>query len=49
MTGDVVGLFAGIDYSSKRALVDFRVKKFAFACIQAVHQNRLALWDVYAH
>ncbi|KAH9766336.1 E3 ubiquitin-protein ligase UPL6 [Citrus sinensis] len=44
-SGDVVGLFAGIDYSSKRALVDFRVKKFAFACIQAVHQNRKELKD----
>lgn len=44
-SGDVVGLFAGIDYSSKRALVDFRVKKFVFACIQAVHQNRKELKD----
>lgn len=41
VTGDAVNLFAGMDYSSKNALVDYRVKQLAYACIQAVHQNRL--------
>ncbi|RVW26468.1 hypothetical protein CK203_093932 [Vitis vinifera] len=36
---DAVNLFAGMDYSSKNALVDYRVKQLAYACIQAVHQN----------
>ncbi|KAL6343864.1 hypothetical protein AAG906_027635 [Vitis piasezkii] len=39
-SGDAVNLFAGMDYSSKNALVDYRVKQLAYACIQAVHQNR---------
>ncbi|XP_062178168.1 E3 ubiquitin-protein ligase UPL6 isoform X2 [Alnus glutinosa] len=38
--GDTVSLFAGRDYSSNHALVDYRVKQLAYACIQAVHQNR---------
>ncbi|KAJ4721951.1 E3 ubiquitin-protein ligase UPL6-like protein [Melia azedarach] len=44
-SGNIVSLFAGMDYSSARALVDYRVKKFAFACIQAVYQNRKELKD----
>lgn len=39
-TGDIVTLFSGLDYSSKHGLVDYRVKKFALACIQAVHHHR---------
>lgn len=42
-TGDTVSLFAGKDYSSNHALVDYRVKQLAYACIEAVHQNRLAI------
>jgi ubiquitin-protein ligase E3 C len=42
-TGDIVSLFVGTDYSSKQSLVDNRVKKLAYACIQAVHQNRKKL------
>lgn len=39
-TGDVVSLFAGTEYASKAALVRYRVKKFAHACIRAVYGNR---------
>ncbi|KAJ0092761.1 hypothetical protein Patl1_24814 [Pistacia atlantica] len=48
-SGNIVGLFAGMDYSSKHALVDYRVKKFAFACIQALHQNRYSEFDCYLY
>ncbi|KAL5782068.1 hypothetical protein ACOSP7_007097 [Xanthoceras sorbifolium] len=44
-SGDIVSLFAGMDYSFNHALVDYRVNQFAFACIQAVHQNRNHLKD----
>lgn len=43
-TGDVVELFAGADYSSVFALVNYRVKQLVYTCIRAVHQNRLALF-----
>jgi ubiquitin-protein ligase E3 C len=39
-SGDIVSLFSGLDYSSEHNLVDFRVKKLAFTCIEAIHQNR---------
>ncbi|KAK7246229.1 hypothetical protein RIF29_41089 [Crotalaria pallida] len=39
-SGDVVRLFAGVDYSSSCALVNYRVKEFVYTCIRAVHQNR---------
>ncbi|XP_023910665.2 E3 ubiquitin-protein ligase UPL6 [Quercus suber] len=39
-SGDTVSLFAGRDYSSNHALVDYRVKQLAYACVEAVHQNR---------
>jgi ubiquitin-protein ligase E3 C len=42
-SGDTVSLFAGRDYSSEHALVDYRVKQLAYACVQAVHENRLAI------
>ncbi|CAK9136438.1 unnamed protein product [Ilex paraguariensis] len=42
---DVLSLFAAEEYSSRHSLVDFRVKQFAYACIQAVHQNRNLLKD----
>ncbi|KFK39058.1 hypothetical protein AALP_AA3G195500 [Arabis alpina] len=44
-SGDIVGLFSGVDYSSEHNLVDFRVKKLAFTCIEAIHQNRNRLRD----
>ncbi|ESQ48207.1 hypothetical protein EUTSA_v10019984mg [Eutrema salsugineum] len=44
-SGDIVSLFSGLDYSSEHSLVDFRVKKLAFTCIEAVHQNRNRLRD----
>ncbi|KAK9288799.1 hypothetical protein L1049_017264 [Liquidambar formosana] len=44
-SGDIVSLFAGMDYSSKHTLVDYRVKQLAYACIQAVHKNRNQLKD----
>ncbi|KAL3812242.1 hypothetical protein ACJIZ3_013510 [Penstemon smallii] len=43
--GDVVSLLAGPDYSSKRGLVEYRVKNFAYACIRAIHENRNQLKD----
>ncbi|CAJ1940760.1 unnamed protein product [Sphenostylis stenocarpa] len=43
--GDVVKLFAGVDYSSTRALVNYRVKQFVQACFHALHQNRNQLKD----
>ncbi|KAK8471005.1 hypothetical protein PHAVU_003G118500 [Phaseolus vulgaris] len=43
--GDVVKLFAGVDYSSTRAFVIYRVKRFVQACIRALHQNRKQLKD----
>ncbi|KAG5555349.1 hypothetical protein RHGRI_012776 [Rhododendron griersonianum] len=39
-SGDILSLFAGIDYSSSSALVDYRMKQLAYACIWAVHHNR---------
>lgn len=44
-SGDIVSLFAGTDYSSNHALVDYRVKQLAYACIRAVHMNRNQLKD----
>ncbi|THG14289.1 hypothetical protein TEA_021874 [Camellia sinensis var. sinensis] len=38
--GGILSLFAGVDYSSKYAVVDYRVKQLAYACIRGVHQNR---------
>ncbi|KAI5650965.1 hypothetical protein M9H77_36970 [Catharanthus roseus] len=43
--GDVLSLVAGPDYSPKRALVDYRVKKLVFACIHAIYENRTQLGD----
>ncbi|KAJ4871977.1 E3 ubiquitin-protein ligase UPL6 [Raphanus sativus] len=44
-TGDILSLFSGLDYSSEHNMVDFRVKKLAFTCIEAIHQNRERLRD----
>ncbi|XP_076935775.1 E3 ubiquitin-protein ligase UPL6-like isoform X2 [Bidens hawaiensis] len=44
-SGGVLKLFGGSDYLSNRALVDFRVKMLAYACIQAVHYNRYQFKD----
>ncbi|XP_074590018.1 E3 ubiquitin-protein ligase UPL6 [Curcuma longa] len=39
--GNIVSLFSGLDYSSQNhSLVDFRVKKLAYACLQAIFHNR---------
>nr|XP_029118823.1 E3 ubiquitin-protein ligase UPL6 isoform X2 [Elaeis guineensis] len=38
--GSIVSLFAGPDYSSKHSLVEHRVKKLSYICLQAVYQNR---------
>ncbi|XP_028080491.1 E3 ubiquitin-protein ligase UPL6-like isoform X1 [Camellia sinensis] len=43
--GGILSLFAGVDYSSKYAVVDYRVKQLAYACIRGVHQNRNQLKD----
>ncbi|KAI9387307.1 hypothetical protein POPTR_010G150000v4 [Populus trichocarpa] len=44
-SGDIVSLFAGVDYSTKHGLVDYRVKQLAFTCIWAIYQNRKQLKD----
>ncbi|CAH8366671.1 unnamed protein product [Eruca vesicaria subsp. sativa] len=44
-SGDVLSLFSGLDYSTELSLVDFRVKKLAFTCIEAIHYNRERLRD----
>ncbi|XP_019419938.1 PREDICTED: E3 ubiquitin-protein ligase UPL6-like isoform X2 [Lupinus angustifolius] len=42
---DVVRLFAGVDYASTCASVNYRVKEFVYTCIHAMHQNRNQLKD----
>ncbi|GMI70233.1 ubiquitin protein ligase 6 [Hibiscus trionum] len=44
-SGDAIGLFAGMNYSPNHSLVAYRLKRFSFACIQAIHQNRNQLKD----
>lgn len=44
-SGDILNLFGGSHYSSEHALVNYRVKKLAYVCIQAVHHNRYQLKD----
>ncbi|URE02384.1 HECTc [Musa troglodytarum] len=39
-SGNIVTLFAGLDYPQKNSLVDLRVKKLAYACLQAIFHNR---------
>ncbi|GLT31999.1 hypothetical protein SLA2020_066960 [Shorea laevis] len=43
--GNVVSLFAGTNYSLNRASAEYRVQQLAFACVQAIHQNRNNLKD----
>ncbi|MED6147694.1 E3 ubiquitin-protein ligase upl6 [Stylosanthes scabra] len=43
--GDVVKLFADVDYSSRCGLVNYRVKQLVYSCICALHQNRNQLKD----
>ncbi|OVA16717.1 IQ motif [Macleaya cordata] len=45
INGDIVSLFASTEYSLKHAIVENRVKRLAYACLQAVHQNRNHLKD----
>ena len=40
VVGDVVSLFAGVDYSSVEPVVTHRVKRLALICVHAVHQKR---------
>lgn len=44
-----MSLFAGGDYSTKHALVEYRVKKLSFACIWAIYQNRFALLILFEY
>ncbi|KAM0043757.1 putative ubiquitin-protein ligase E3B/C [Helianthus debilis subsp. tardiflorus] len=44
-SGGILKLVGGSDYLSKRALVDYRVKSLAYACIGAVHHNRYQFKD----
>ncbi|KAG2306063.1 hypothetical protein Bca4012_084888 [Brassica carinata] len=43
--GDILSRFSGLNYSAEHNLVDFRVKKLAFTCIEAINQNRDRLRD----
>ncbi|KAL8481260.1 hypothetical protein ACS0TY_027692 [Phlomoides rotata] len=43
--GNVVSLFAGADYLSKRGLVEYKIKSLTYACICAVYENRDQLKD----
>lgn len=40
IVGNIPNLFGGSDYSSNRAIVEHRLKKLTFVCLQAVYQNR---------
>lgn len=40
VAGDAVSLFGGVDHSSKSALVEYRVKNLAYACLLAIYENR---------
>ncbi|VFQ60995.1 unnamed protein product [Cuscuta campestris] len=44
-TGDIASIFGGMQYDINRALVDYRVKKLAYACTQALYANRTELKD----
>ncbi|CAA0841937.1 E3 ubiquitin-protein ligase UPL6 [Striga hermonthica] len=43
--GEVLSLFASTDYTSNRGLVDYRIKRLAYACISAIYENRSQLKD----
>ncbi|KAL6519741.1 E3 ubiquitin-protein ligase upl6 [Orobanche minor] len=43
--GNVASLFAGMDYSFQRGLVEYRIKRLAYACIHAIYENRNQLKD----
>lgn len=36
----MVSLFAGVDYLSKRGLVEYRIKGLTYACVCAVYGHR---------
>eukprot|EP01018_Ginkgo_biloba_P026105 Gb_04194 [translate_table: standard] len=38
--GNIVDLFTNGNFLSEQSIVEYRVKLFVFACLQAVHQNR---------
>lgn len=44
-SGDILSLFAGTDYLFTDARVVYRVKRFAYACIQAIYHHRNQLKD----
>ncbi|CAN1806313.1 E3 ubiquitin-protein ligase UPL6 [Linum perenne] len=44
-TGDIVSLFAGLDYPPVNAAVDHRVKHLAYICVLSLHQNRSSFRD----
>lgn len=43
VSGDIYVLFGGTDYLFEDESVSYRVKRFAYACIQAVYENRYFL------
>ncbi|KAL7144289.1 hypothetical protein ABFS83_07G002000 [Erythranthe nasuta] len=44
-SGDLISLFGGVGYSSKRGLVEYRIKSLAYACVRAIYENRNQLKD----
>ncbi|XP_078443992.1 ubiquitin protein ligase 6 isoform X2 [Wolffia australiana] len=42
---DLVCLFSGDEYSKMRAVADYRVERYVYCCLQAVHHNR----DLFEH
>lgn len=43
IVGNIANLFSGSNYLSNRAIVEHRLKKLTFVCLQAVYQNRYAM------
>ncbi|KAG5555858.1 hypothetical protein RHGRI_006494 [Rhododendron griersonianum] len=46
--GNILSLFAVIDYSSSFALVDYRMEQLAYACIWAAHHNILFVCHIFS-
>ncbi|KAL8256250.1 hypothetical protein R6Q59_031317 [Mikania micrantha] len=44
-SGAILKLFGGSNYLSNQVLVEYRMRRLAYACIQAVHYNRIQFKD----
>ncbi|CAN6467252.1 unnamed protein product [Victoria cruziana] len=45
VSGNMLNVFGFVDFPSKQSIIKNRVKRFALACVQAIHQNRDGLKD----